>query len=289
MDTRCNSNKYLFSEEKTAYLFPIKMTEETNPVDRTDFLPDPDYYTLYVVTFGEGVFVTPKKEYAVKEGDAFVTFPNVPYSYRKAKEDFRFVALSFTGNEVDSILSRVDVSAEHPYRGEQTAIKILMQQSLERAVDREHVVDFLARAALWEALVIFGENAEKRKTVIKHGEKKDRIAAIIHYIKENYNRTTLSLEGVASHFSINPNYLSRLFKEIKGVNFSVYLTSVRVERACFLMESGLSSVKNIAFLVGFGDPLYFSKVFKKETGFTPREYVDRVTARRARAEQRAEF
>ena len=289
MDNRSNSNRYLFSEEKNVYLTPLKMTEEAFPADRTDFVPDPDYYTLYVVTFGEGVFVNPKGEFHAKESDVFLSFPNVPYSYRKKTEDFRFVALSFTGSEVESVLARVELSAQNPFRTEQTAIKILLQQCMERAIDREHLVDFLTKAALWEALVIFGEKAEKRKTVIKHGEKKDRIVAIIHYIKENYNRTTLSLEGVASHFSINPNYLSRLFKEMKGVNFSAYLTSVRVERACFLMESGLSSVKNIAFLVGFGDPLYFSKVFKKETGFTPREYVDRVTARRARAEQNAEL
>ena len=59
-----------------------------------------------------------------------------------------------------------------------------------------------------------------------------------------------------------------------NIGFTEYLRNLRIKYAVSLFESGLDSVKNVALLSGFKDPLYFSNVFKKTIGVSPREYTE---------------
>ena len=58
-----------------------------------------------------------------------------------------------------------------------------------------------------------------------------------------------------------------------GVGYAEYLRSLRIRYAISLFDRGIESVKNVALLSGFADPLYFSTVFKKSVGTSPKEYV----------------
>ena len=59
--------------------------------------------------------------------------------------------------------------------------------------------------------------------------------------------------------------------------YTQYLRDMRIRHAIFLMEEGLVSVKNIALLSGFRDPLYFSKVFTESEGISPKAYIAQLT------------
>ena len=74
--------------------------------------------------------------------------------------------------------------------------------------------------------------------------------------------------------NISPYYFSRIFKEGTGENFIEYLTSVRMEKAKELLGNGEYSMKEIGVMVGFSDPNYFSRSFKKNVGVTPTEYKE---------------
>ena len=69
------------------------------------------------------------------------------------------------------------------------------------------------------------------------------------------------------------NYLSHLFKQKMNVGFSEYLRTLRINYAITLFDNGLDSIKNVALLSGFSDPLYFSSVFKKTVGKSPKDYI----------------
>ena len=58
-----------------------------------------------------------------------------------------------------------------------------------------------------------------------------------------------------------------------GIGYSEYLRSVRLKYAITLLDHGIDSVKNVALLSGFTDPLYFSNAFKKEIGVSPKEFI----------------
>ena len=93
------------------------------------------------------------------------------------------------------------------------------------------------------------------------------------YIRDNYGRN-ISLEDVSRAVDISPYYFSRLFKEETGENFIEYLTAIRMERARELLVNPRYSMKEICSMIGYQDPNYFSRSFKKNVGVTPTEYRD---------------
>ncbi|MBQ0059931.1 MAG: response regulator [Lachnospiraceae bacterium] len=97
------------------------------------------------------------------------------------------------------------------------------------------------------------------------------------YIQLNY-RSKINQSEVAAELYISPNYLSDLFKKNTGMKFSDYVTEVRLEKAKELLLDVHNKVGDIAELVGFTDPRYFSSVFRKKYGMTPREFRNSQTS-----------
>ena len=99
----------------------------------------------------------------------------------------------------------------------------------------------------------------------------DTISKAKEYIKIHFSRD-LSLDDVSKEFNISPYYFSKLFKKETGDNFIDYITSVRIEKAKELLISSDNSMKEICIEVGYQDPNYFSRTFKKNVGVTPTDY-----------------
>ncbi len=93
------------------------------------------------------------------------------------------------------------------------------------------------------------------------------------YIAERYNKD-ISLDEVSREVDISPYYFSKLFKEETGENFIEYLTSIRINKAKELITGSDMSMKEICTEVGYSDPNYFSRIFKKNVGVTPTEYKE---------------
>ena len=86
----------------------------------------------------------------------------------------------------------------------------------------------------------------------------------------------ITLQNLAEQFFFHPNYLSRLFKEKTGENFTEHLTRIRVNKVKELLDSTDYKISEICEMVGYDNPRYLSKVFKQYVGMTPREYRERT-------------
>lgn len=80
--------------------------------------------------------------------------------------------------------------------------------------------------------------------------------------------------AVALHLGVCRSQLYRIFKQHTAMSPQKYLTEFRIRQACNLMSKRSLSVKEVAYSVGFDDPLYFSTVFKASMGQTPTQYMD---------------
>ncbi|OWR29792.1 hypothetical protein CDO73_11900, partial [Saccharibacillus sp. O23] len=94
---------------------------------------------------------------------------------------------------------------------------------------------------------------------------------LLAYIEEHYAEP-LSLTGLGRHFHFNPSYLSSYFATHNKEGFSEYLNRIRVTKAEELLRTGELSISEISGRVGYSDPGYFTKVFRKQTGFSPSQY-----------------
>jgi len=91
------------------------------------------------------------------------------------------------------------------------------------------------------------------------------------YIQNNYSQQ-VSLEEVAEAINLSPAYLSTMFKKERGINFSDYLISCRMEAAKELLKTTELPIADVAEKVGYADSRYFSKTFTKVVGLKPSTY-----------------
>ena len=101
---------------------------------------------------------------------------------------------------------------------------------------------------------------------------------VLDYIDENCCRESISLNEVASAVNMSANYFSAIFSQKMQKTFVEYLTGNRMERAKKLLRETDKSSGEIAQEVGYKDPHYFSYVFKKNMGCSPREYRSKGSA-----------
>lgn len=100
----------------------------------------------------------------------------------------------------------------------------------------------------------------------------------VSYIAEHYMED-LSLGLVAEKAGLSAGYLSTLFSQHLNCKFVDYLNQVRIERACVYLKQNYLKIYEISYRVGFRDEKYFSKVFKKVKGMSPKEYSKEVYER----------
>lgn len=97
-------------------------------------------------------------------------------------------------------------------------------------------------------------------------------AYAMEYIKEHYRESDLSLQQVCKYLAISTSYFSALFKNETGKTFVEALTECRMEAAKDFLSTTTMKSYEIAEAVGYGDAHYFSSIFKKQVGMTPKEY-----------------
>ncbi len=92
------------------------------------------------------------------------------------------------------------------------------------------------------------------------------------FIQDEYRNEDMSLQLVASNVNVSSNHFSAIFRKETGETFIDYLTRVRMENAKELLACTSMKTSEIGFEVGYRDPHYFSYIFKKTTGMSPKEY-----------------
>jgi AraC-like DNA-binding protein len=96
-------------------------------------------------------------------------------------------------------------------------------------------------------------------------------SAVKHYMHENLEHR-LNLEQLAAYAGYSPSHFSLLFRQQTGQSPLAYLNSMKIERACQLLTTTNMRINQICHKVGIDDSYYFSRLFKKETGLSPKQY-----------------
>lgn len=110
------------------------------------------------------------------------------------------------------------------------------------------------------------------RDTVSNSKYNDVIRKAQEYVLQNYSKQNISLHLVAKEVNISPNHFSTIFSQETGETFINYITRVRLEQAKLLLKGTKMRTSDIAYDVGYNDTHYFSYVFKKNVGMTPKEF-----------------
>ena len=218
---------------------------------------------LLLVTDGTGRISVDSESLEVTKGALLFLFEGEEICAR-GDDDFAYTYISFSGVRSVELFRRFGITRISRMRVGFEGLIPIFRDSIARA--SEGNVDLAAESMLLYAFSrLTDENAEGDGIINK----------VLEITEESFTEGDFSLSSLSLELGYNPKYLSHLFKEKMGVGYTEYLRTLRIKFAVSLFDHGLDSVKNVALLSGFNDPLYFSSVFKKVVGRSPKEYKAR--------------
>ncbi len=234
-------------------------------VKETDYITMVTPFTLrshrmILCVRGEGVFNINGSEIPFRSGSLIFGFVHETMFLSKG-QDITYLYIDYFGARADELLRRFNVTKQDRAFNGFDGLIPLWQENLSRA--SAETIDLDAESTLLHSFSRLAGNTTKQNDVI---------GKICSITEESFANSSLSLATIAATLSYNPKYLSHIFKQKMGVSYSEYLCTVRIRYATSLFDHGLDSVKNVAFLSGYADPLYFSTAFKKHMGMSPRDY-----------------
>lgn len=159
---------------------------------------------------------------------------------------------------------------------------VTMSYVEEIGCDKKELLELLGEEQIQEVNLTIDELSPYIQNILEKAmELRDResdnqskkvLKKALEYIEENYAQESLSLNTVSGVVNVSPGYFSAIFSQAMETTFIEYVTQKRMEKAKKLLRQTEKHSGEIALEVGYKDPHYFSFVFKKTQGCTPREY-----------------
>ena len=216
---------------------------------------------MILVAQGEGTFLFDGIPYTVSAGTLIFGFEGESFSLLNG-DGIRYLYIKFRGARTKTLYRRFGISPRSRKKEGCNAFVPFCKDCLLST--QQENIDIVAESVL---LYVFSRLSANRSA------QDATIQKIIDMTEEHFRDPDLSLAQIAKEIGYNPKYLSHYFKKKMNVTYSEYLRSFRFKYAISLFELGISSVKNVALLSGFSDPLYFSSTFKKAIGISPKEFI----------------
>ena len=233
-----------------------------------------DFQIIYIASgCGHFHFDTVDNETIVPAGNIVIFRPKELQKYEYYGEDKTEVYwIHFTGSDVKNILRKygfpdnerifpVGTSMEY----ERVFKRIIIE--LQRCQDNyEEMLTLLLR----HLLIIF-QRELTREHVLKNEYLNHEMDTAVTYFNENYNRD-INIEEYATSKGMSVSWFIRSFKKFTGSTPMQFIVALRVNNAQVLLETTNYSINEISKIVGYDNQLYFSRLFHKLKGFSPREY-----------------
>ena len=225
-------------------------------------------YKLALVATGTASLLCRGSKRTLQPGDLFFAFPATPYTL-EGSEDFTYLYVSFLGLRANMLLDRLGIDFAHcVFSGFSDLLPLWMDAIRSGGT----LPELAGESVLLYSLMKLGNTLQAEKDSHPEGAAQAMLQ-IRKYIDDRFADPELKLSTLAQAFSYHEKYLSCTFKKYFKVGIREYITDLRINHACGLMEQGYTCVKDIAALCGYTDPLYFSKLFRKAMHCSPRQYI----------------
>ncbi len=228
-------------------------------------------YVLILVEAGQGWLELAGKRHAMSKGQVAIIPPHCPHAYGSdSHHPWKIYWFHFTGSGAEALLQWTPFSKDKPVMLCSTAETLrrhfrTVLTTAERGFS-EHTLLELSRSLINILTLLHTRNPATHTT--RHAT---RIEQMMDRMREQMHEPA-SLTSYAKRCGLSVSRFSEAFRQHCGVSPMAYLTELRIQRAGLLLETSELSVNEIARQTGFEDALYFSRVFRKQTGHSPSEF-----------------
>lgn len=228
-----------------------------------------DCYCMYMITQGEGTLFLKEKAYHLKKGDMFLLFPDIPY---KIKNDpaWKIMYVSFFGPKISCLLKELNLEPTNCICRGTGKFSEEWRKEFYRA-KKSQFPQIIVQSILWKSLSYFESSLQSEKS---NSSVQGLCEKLSVYLDQHFSDEDISLKKLSEVFHFHINYISYTFKGYAGMGINKYITQKRMAKACRLLRSEQTTIKNIARKCGYRDEFYFERVFKKYYCVTPSQFKD---------------
>ena len=231
-----------------------------------------DYQLLYVSS-GKTHFFFGDEEKEVTAGNMILFQPRQEQRYEYFAVDRPEVYwVHFTGSEVKNILKHYDVPMDGNvfYCGTTSTFAYLFKEMINEFQTCRTGYQELLEMYLRQIFLLVQRNRQEQKPTVSSYLQEEMDYARI-YFNEHYNED-ISIEEYAQSRGMSVSWFLRNFKQVTMKSPMQYILSIRIDNAVSLLETTDYTVTEISTIVGYENPLYFSRIFKKQKGVSPSDY-----------------
>ena len=227
-----------------------------------------EHMEMMLLCEGECDFHVDGCSYNVAPGDLMIVNSAQIHSFT-VKKRIKFYSLllfpSFFNDVENTVIKLKSVVSSDEY------VKECFAEMKREYASGEKMSDMMLKSCAYRLVAYLGRRYASGGAAQSDAKKLTRLHTLLQYIENNY-REKITTKDIAAYCFITEEHLCRFFKKTVGKTVVEYITQYRVEKAAVLLINTDETVGNIAASVGFEDINYFSRIFKRIKGMTPREY-----------------
>ncbi|MBM7567353.1 AraC family transcriptional regulator [Paenibacillus sacheonensis] len=242
-----------------------------------------DFYLMHHVLSGSGAYACAGQRHELRAGHTFLIHPDQLVSYESSEDDpWRYRWIAFEGGTAAALAADAGLDPASPVidTGRNPRIPVLYHQMLRNFRQGGRPAHLRATGYLQ---LLFAEyasalTASDADSQQRGDEGEALTQQVLRYLSTQFAEP-VSIENMADTLGYNRAYLSRLFKRQTGITPVTFLLKLRIDKAHLLLrERQELTIEQIAASVGFQDPLYFSKQFRRFYGQSPTAYREAMKA-----------
>lgn len=225
-----------------------------------------DYLLLYLHKGVIKLKMLDKTE-IIKEGSVFLYKPHEMQYYKYSPHSEGYW-IHFTGNAVEQVLSKYSINQRIYNIGQRNELCSILRSTIIELQLRKHNYEKIINNYFRSILLLIDRYHLEDKT----DEYNNKIDLLIVALYENC-KETWSIAKMAKVCSLSESTFQHQFKARFNLSPIQYLTKIRIEKAKLMMGNSRENIVTIAKKVGYQDPLYFSRIFKKHEGISPKQFI----------------
>lgn len=259
-----SSDEYICINSCGYYHITDRDVETSRPAGRSD------YQILYLAE-GKGLFKINGEFREVTSGELVLYRPFEPQFYRYNKENrAKIYWVHFTGKGIPELLTRCNLQNSSVFQiGNCVKISDLIFDMIHQLQLKQPQYELYAASCLMQLFI-----SAARRLQMEGSLYHKQLLHIIEEMHEHYAADT-SVEMYAEMCNLSKYHFIRLFRRYTGASPLAFKRNIRMEKAKHLLSDTTLTIAEISKIVGYSDPLYFSRAFKKHTGYPPSLYHSR--------------